>query len=307
MARRPTPPVWINLEYLSAEAWVARCHGLPSPQLSGPGRGLTKWFFHPGFTPDTGGMLREPGLAQDRAAWNAHAWRTAQGLAPRAADERLVVLFCYDNPALPALMQALAARPTLLALTPGPAQAQVGRLTLPPRVRTVGLPWLPQDDFDRLLWSADLNLVRGEDSLVRALWAGKPLLWQLYPQADEAHHTKMEAFFDRWLEAAGGAGRDGAPEDDPVRPERAPSLAAPTAGPWRPAAQPAWVGDLRRLWRLWNGIGGSGGIGHACLPDEHAWADAASRASQTFAGLPELASRLLDFARSKAAPDRPAA
>ena len=36
----------------------------------------------------------------------------------------------------------------------------------------VELPWLTQPDYDRLLWSADLNFVRGEDSLVRAIWAG---------------------------------------------------------------------------------------------------------------------------------------
>ena len=42
MAQRATPPLWINLEYLSAEAYVQRCHALPSPQLAGPGQGLAK-------------------------------------------------------------------------------------------------------------------------------------------------------------------------------------------------------------------------------------------------------------------------
>jgi len=35
---------------------------------------------------------------------------------------------------------------------------------------------------------------------VSALWAGQPLVWQLYPQDDGAHHAKLEAFLD-WLEA----------------------------------------------------------------------------------------------------------
>jgi uncharacterized repeat protein (TIGR03837 family) len=36
MAARVARPRWINLEYLSAEAWVGECHGLasPSPQLA---------------------------------------------------------------------------------------------------------------------------------------------------------------------------------------------------------------------------------------------------------------------------------
>ena len=62
MASAARPPVWVNLEYLSAEAYVERSHGLPSPQSSGPGVGLTKWFYYPGFTPATGGLLREPDL-----------------------------------------------------------------------------------------------------------------------------------------------------------------------------------------------------------------------------------------------------
>jgi uncharacterized repeat protein (TIGR03837 family) len=51
-----------------------------------------------------------------------------------------------------------------------------------------------------MLWACDLNFVRGEDSLVRAIWAGQPLVWQIYPQHDRAHHAKLEAFLD-WLEA----------------------------------------------------------------------------------------------------------
>jgi uncharacterized repeat protein (TIGR03837 family) len=179
-------PVWINLEYLSAEDYVERAHGLPSPQRNG----LTKWFFYPGFTPRTGGLLRERGLLAERAAFDRHAWLRAQGIAA-AAGERIVTLFCYDNPALPALLQDLASQPTLLLLTPGPAQQQVSNA--PPGVRLRRLPWLDQPGFDRLLWASDLNFVRGEDSLVRALWAGAPFVWQAYPQHDGAHAAKLEA------------------------------------------------------------------------------------------------------------------
>jgi uncharacterized repeat protein (TIGR03837 family) len=51
-----------------------------------------------------------------------------------------------------------------------------------------------------MLWACDLNFVRGEDSLVRALWAGKPFIWHIYPQDDNAHHAKLEAFLD-WMQA----------------------------------------------------------------------------------------------------------
>jgi uncharacterized repeat protein (TIGR03837 family) len=51
-----------------------------------------------------------------------------------------------------------------------------------------------------MLWACDLNLVRGEDSLVRALWAGQAFIWHIYPQDDNAHHAKLEAFLE-WTQA----------------------------------------------------------------------------------------------------------
>jgi uncharacterized repeat protein (TIGR03837 family) len=62
------------------------------------------------------------------------------------------------------------------------------------------IPPLSQTKFDQLLNSSDLNFVRGEDSLVRALWAGKAFVWQIYPQDDGAHGPKLNAFLD-WLQA----------------------------------------------------------------------------------------------------------
>jgi len=31
---------------------------------------------------------------------------------------------------------------------------------------------------------------------VRGLWAGRPLIWQIYPQSDDAHHDKLNAYLD---------------------------------------------------------------------------------------------------------------
>lgn len=195
-----TAPVWINLEYLSAEPYVERNHRLPSLQGSGVARGLTSWFFYPGFTVGTGGLLREADLLSRQAAFNREAWLANHGIAPQPG-ERLVSLFCYANPHLPALLQALAARPTLLLTTPGHATDQVTQALAHHsglhHLRVQPLPWLTQIDYDHLLWSCELNLVRGEDSLVRAIWAGRPFLWQIYPQHDDAHAAKLSAFLAR--------------------------------------------------------------------------------------------------------------
>ena len=207
--------VWINLEYLSAEPYAEACHGLPSPVMHGPGAGLTKLFYYPGFTPRCGGLLREPELAQRQAHFDRTAWLAGQGIA--WSGQRVVSLFCYEPAALPALLQQWAAdpTPTLLLVTPGRAQAAVraamaqaraarpknqDHRATPTHLTVHELPHLSQNDFDHLLWACDINLVRGEDSLVRALWAGKPFVWHIYPQDDGAHWPKLDAFLD-WLQA----------------------------------------------------------------------------------------------------------
>jgi uncharacterized repeat protein (TIGR03837 family) len=60
------------------------------------------------------------------------------------------------------------------------------------------LPFVPQPDYDRLLWACDINLVRGEDSFVRAQWAGRPFVWHIYPQDDNLHHKKLRAFLQHY-------------------------------------------------------------------------------------------------------------
>lgn len=260
MATRPVASVWINLEYLSAEAAVERNHGLCSPQLAGPGKGLNKWFFYPGFTERTGGLIREAGMLAAQQTFDAIAWREGHGIAARDG-EQLVSLFCYDNADLPPLLDALARRPTLLLATAGGAARQAEKALGPGlargALRAVVLPWLTQADFDALLWSCDLNFVRGEDSFVRAQWAGKPFVWQIYPQHDRAHEVKLEAFLDRYLAAT----------DEPLR------------------------AKLRRLWRAWNGLPSQA----IALPDLQAWHPHAQAWRSALLTQADLTQQLLRF------------
>lgn len=191
------PPAWINLEYLSAEPQVARLHGLPSPVMSGPAKGWTKHFFYPGFGPGTGGLLREADLAARQHAFDRAAWRRLH--APALPTQALLLsLFCYEPAALPHLLQDLAGTPSHLLVAPGRPlaavqQALAGGLASP---NWTAQPATSQSGFDHMLWACDLNFVRGEDSLVRAIWAGQALVWHIYPQHDGAHHAKLEAFLD---------------------------------------------------------------------------------------------------------------
>jgi len=189
------PPVWLNLEYLSAESYVERCHALPSPVMQGPARGWTKHFFYPGFGAATGGLLRETDLLPPLQH---------EASQPRQVDVPLrISLFCYEPPALrPLLEQFMASpRPVELQVTAGRAAKAVrrhmGEATARGALQLNHLPHLSQTAYDQLLQRCDLNFVRGEDSLVRAIWAGKPFVWNIYAQDDQAHHDKLEAFLQR--------------------------------------------------------------------------------------------------------------
>jgi len=212
MAAAARAPAWVVLEYLSAEPWIDASHGLPSPHPQHP---LTRTFWFPGFTTRSGGLLREAGLRDRREKATAQTGTRAALL--RAAgidapsDATLVSLFCYANPALPGLLDAWAeGDEAVVCLVPeGIALSELDRFTggavpHPGQACRRGalsiavMPMVDQDAFDQRLWQCDLNFVRGEDSLVRAIWAGRPLVWQLYPQDEDVHLAKMDAFLTRY-------------------------------------------------------------------------------------------------------------
>lgn len=277
--------VWINLEYLSAEDWVEGCHKLPSPHPSLP---LTKYFFFPGFTRQTGGLLLERDLFVRRDAFQGDAaqqrafWQSL-GMEMPGAETLKISLFGYENAALHGLFDAWAAsaQPVLCLVPEGRILPQVeqyfadagrdsplhagtsycrgefirpwadksapteslpmdrmvqaipkqatGCVGITPDLRRGNLrvrvlPFVEQERYDELLWACDVNFVRGEDSCVRAQWAAKPFVWQIYPQHDAVHWQKLQAFLNLYNAPLGVA-----------------------------AAQAA-----QGLWRAWNSGGGAG-------------------------------------------------
>jgi uncharacterized repeat protein (TIGR03837 family) len=277
MLEQPRAPLWLNLDYLSAEDWVEGCHGLPSPQANG----LRKVFFFPGFSAKTGGLLREANLLsqrdvlqQDPAA--RKAFLQGLGVTPEN-NARLISLFAYENPGVASWLDVLAAdsRPNHLLVPEGrvlgDVQAWLGEQAL-----SVGniarrgaltvqiLPFVSQDDYDRLLWCCDFNAVRGEDSFVRAQWAARPLLWHIYVQEEYAHWEKLEAFLDLYIL----------------------ELSAPAGA------------ALVQLWRAWNMDSDMGQAWQQVLAhwdelDRHARRWSAVQAAQ-----PDLAAALVQFYRN---------
>jgi uncharacterized repeat protein (TIGR03837 family) len=209
MATSAIKPRWLNLEYLSAEDWVDGCHNLPSPHPRLP---LVKHFFFPGFTPQTGGLIREHDLISRRDAFQNSAEHQAEfwaylGITP-ISHALTLSLFGYENPALHALLTQWenSATPIVVLLPESKLTPQVSAYFAGTEYWQRGnltvhrLPFLDQDSYDKLLWLCDINFVRGEDSLVRAIWAGKPLVWHIYPQADNVHHDKLNALLTLYLD-----------------------------------------------------------------------------------------------------------
>ena len=276
MADRTPRPIWLNLEHLTAESWADGVHGLPSPH---PRLELTKYFFMPGFTAKTGGLNREAGLLAARDAFQQSKeeqsafWRRLD-LPPPQPDELRLSLFAYENAAIPSLLAALvrADRPVRLLVPEGKALVPVAAWLGIPRLQTGEvhvyrhltvhvLPMLDQDAYDRLLWACDLNFVRGEDSFLRAQYAAKPMVWQIYPQEDRVHFAKLDAFLDLYCA--------GMPED--------------------------LGGTTRRLWHDWNEESGIGGpwtdyAAHLDALNRHAIQWCAQLAQQ-----PDIASKLMIF------------
>jgi len=204
---------WVNLEYLSAEAWVDSYHGLPSPHPRLP---LIKYFFFPGFSPNTGGLLAEKSWLKHRAIFQADSqlrrafWQELGIPAPEKNEVR-ISLFCYGNNSAVSLFTdwAKGVTPVVCLIPEGVAMAQIstffgvphpekGNLFKKGSLIVRVLPFLEQDRYDQLLWACNFNFVRGEDSFVRGQWAARPMVWQIYPQEAGAHWPKLRAFLDRY-------------------------------------------------------------------------------------------------------------
>jgi uncharacterized repeat protein (TIGR03837 family) len=277
MAACEPRPVWLNLDYLSAEDWVEGCHKLPSPHPNLP---LTKFFFFPGFTIKTGGLLLERNLLarreafQDDTAVQVCYWDSL-GVPQRIADELRVSLFGYENEAMAELLAAWERGGQLVTcLVPegrslpqvatyfGNQAGKVGDVWQRGQLRVHVLPFVEQERYDELLWACDVNFVRGEDSCVRAQWAAKPFIWQIYPQDDGVHHEKLEALLQRY-----------------------------TAG-----LPPETVRNVRDLWLAWNGGTDIAGAWAHFVPELAVLTRHGKEWSARLAGN-NLALNLLDFYR----------
>lgn len=206
--------LWVNLEYLTYERWSVDFHAIPSLQSLN----LKKYFFFPGL-PETGGLIREHTIIEQAITFQNDPIAQQQFLSQLHVTKKLnsflMFIFSYANQAigewLNILKRGKQAYHLLIPQTPllqnladylhidvdtliPDYTVQLNNLTLQI------IPFVNQVDFDKLLWCTDYNIIRGEDSFIRAQYAGKPMLWHIYPQQEKTHLIKLEAFLEHYLD-----------------------------------------------------------------------------------------------------------
>lgn len=200
----PVKPIMINLEYLSAEPWVIEFHGKASPQS----HGIPKYFFFPGFQDEVGGLLLDPIPAEGYLAKEQIPKDLQNIWLKMRPNAKRISIFCYPGAPLKKWLNDLGSlgEDIDVLLTYGHAEQLnfYGEqpIFLPKNLQLLSMPFVSQDEYDWVLSQCDFNIVRGEDSFVRAQLAGKPFIWHIYPQEDRAHEVKLAAFLDLYLEEA---------------------------------------------------------------------------------------------------------
>ena len=198
-------PIIINLEYLSAEPWITEFHAKASPQS----HGIPKYFFFPGFQDDVGGLLLDPIPPEGSAVTHLIPKSLKSTWLKLRPGAKRISIFCYPGAPLRKWLEDLGALGETIdiLLTHGhaellnlPGEKTIG---LPTNIQLISMPFVSQDEYDWVLSQCDFNIVRGEDSFIRAQLAGKPFIWHIYPQEDRAHEVKLAAFLDLYLENAG--------------------------------------------------------------------------------------------------------
>ncbi|MCL2689410.1 MAG: elongation factor P maturation arginine rhamnosyltransferase EarP [Chitinispirillia bacterium] len=214
----------INLEYLSAENWVDDYHLKES--LLGRGS-VRKFFFMPGFRKTTGGLILNSRLKSMLADNNFDRFKVLNALlspfcnfhnvVDLQEDELIGTVFTYKR-GFDSLLVDLAAlnhETTLLIFGEkskesisaslnrllGDQYCESGKKQYPQEyryknIKLIYMPFIDQHSYDTLLCCTDFNIVRGEDSLARAVLSGKPFIWNAYIQDEKYQQVKVKALLE---------------------------------------------------------------------------------------------------------------
>jgi len=161
----------INYEYFSAEQWVDDYHLRESINKK-----YKKIFYIPGVSEHSGVPIY---AINDKGLYRSKRF-----------ESNTINFFCYFNENIEASIKVLRINfPQYDSVLHDRFEKDKSR----------GKNLLSFNDFDKALSNSLINFVRGEDSLIRAILAGSPFIWQPYIQENGLHITKLNAFLDHYF------------------------------------------------------------------------------------------------------------
>ncbi|WP_338996048.1 elongation factor P maturation arginine rhamnosyltransferase EarP [Fusobacterium animalis] len=189
----------INLEYFSAEKWVDDFH----LQESFLGGNLKKNFFIPGLSEKSGGILLDNEFLERKKKVEANKEYYLEKFGIKEKYDLIGSVFSYEKnfDSLIEELKKLDKKVILLILSEKTQKNFIKYFDNGnnyDKIKFVKLPFFTYDKYEELLALCDFNLVRGEDSFVRALLLGKPFLWHIYPQDENTHIKKLESFLEKY-------------------------------------------------------------------------------------------------------------
>ena len=189
----------INLEYFSAEKWVDDFH----LQESFLGGNLKKYFFIPGLSEKSGGILLDNEFLERKKKVEANKEYYLEKFGIKEKYDLIGSVFSYKKnfDSLIEELKKLDKKVILLILSEKTQKNFIKYFDNGnnyDKIKFVKLPFFTYDKYEELLALCDFNLVRGEDSFVRALLLGKPFLWHIYPQDENTHIKKLESFLEKY-------------------------------------------------------------------------------------------------------------
>ena len=189
----------INLEYFSAEKWVDDFH----LQESFLGGNLKKYFFIPGLSEKSGGILLDNEFLERKKKVKANKEYYLEKFGIKGKYDLIGSVFSYEKnfDSLIEELKKLDKKIILLILSEKTQKNFIKYFDNGnnyDKIKFVKLPFFTYDKYEELLALCDFNLVRGEDSFVRALLLGKPFLWHIYPQDENTHIKKLESFLEKY-------------------------------------------------------------------------------------------------------------
>jgi len=189
----------INLEYFSAEDWVDDFH----LQESFLGGSLKKYFFIPGLSKKSGGILLDNEFLERKKQVEENREYYLEKFKIKEKYDLIGSVFSYEKnfDSLINELKKLDKKVLLLILSEKTQKNFIKYFDNSnnyDKIKAVKLPFFTYDKYEELLSLCDFNLVRGEDSFVRALLLGKPFLWHIYPQKENIHIQKLNSFLEKY-------------------------------------------------------------------------------------------------------------